>query len=161
MTYVQGCFQISKALCIPPIAVLGGLVTITSFMLSPAVVSVPGTDWSEPALVWLCINMPTGSTKSALYQCLHDVIVKVRRKCGCTARDPAWLLGDATCEKMGDLMAANRGRLLGLYDELSTFLTQLNRYRGKGRTLLHELALFLQLFNGHSWTRSTGLYFLI
>ena len=127
-------------------------------MLSPAVVSVPGTDWSEPALVWLCINMPTGSTKSALCQYLHDVIVKVRRKCRYTVRDPAWLLGDATCE---DLMAANGGRLLGLYDELPTFLTQLYLYHGKGLTLSHELALFLQLFNGHSWTRSTGLYFLI
>ena len=45
-----------------------------------------------------------------------------------------WLLGDATCEKMGDLMAVNGGRLLGLY-ELSTFLTQLNLYRGKGLSL--------------------------
>ena len=158
MTYVQGCFQISKALCIPPIVVLGGLVTITSFMLSPAVVSVPGTDWSEPALIWLCINMPTGSTQSALYQYLHNVIVKVRRKCRYTVQDPAWLLGDATC---GDLMAANGGRLLGLYDELSTFLTQLYHYHGKGLTLSHELVLFLQFFSGHSWTQSTGLYLLI
>ena len=57
---------------------------------------------------------------------------------------------------MGDLMAANGGRLLGLYDELSTFLTQLNLYKGKGLAFSHELALFLQLYNGHSWTRSTG-----
>ena len=89
------------------------------------------------------------------------MIVKVRRKCEYTARDPAWLLGDATCEKMGDLMAAIGGRLLGFNDELSTFLTQLNLYHGKGLALLHELALFLQLFDGHSWTWSTGLYFLI
>ena len=47
-------------------------------------------------------------------------------------------------------MAANGGRLLGLYDELATFLTQLNLYRGKGLALSHELALFLQLYNGHS-----------
>ena len=45
-------------------AVLGGLVIITSYMTSPAIVAVPGVDWSEPALVWLCISMPTGSTKS-------------------------------------------------------------------------------------------------
>ena len=53
-------------------------------------------------------------------------------------------------------MAANGGRLLGLYDELTTFLTQLNLYRGKGLTLSHELAIFLQLYNGHSWKRATG-----
>ena len=70
------------------------------------------------------------------------------------------MLGDATCEKMSDLMAANGGRLLGLYDELSTFLTQLNLYRGKGLNLSHEMALFLQLYNGHSWTHSTGMFIL-
>ena len=101
--------------------------------------------------------MPTGSTKSALFQYLHSMITRVRRRCGYSSRDPAWLLGDATCEKMGDLMAANGGRLLGLYDELSTFLSQLNLYRGKGLSLSHELAIFLQLYNGHSWTRATGM----
>ena len=50
-------------------------------------------------------------------------------------------------------MAANGGHLLG---ELATFLTQLNVYRGKGLALSHELALSLQLYNGHSWTRATG-----
>ena len=112
----------------------------------------------SPSVV--AINMPTVSTKSALYQYLHSVIVHVREKCGYKAHDPAWLLGDATCEKMGDLMAANGGRLLGLYDELSSFLSQLNLYRGKGLTLSHELALFLQLYNGHSWTRATGVSLL-
>ena len=53
-------------------------------------------------------------------------------------------------------MAVNGGQLLGLYDEFSTFLTQLNLYKGKGLNLMHELALFLQLYNGHPWTRTTG-----
>lgn len=152
--------QIGKALCIPPLAVVGGLLTLTSYAISPAVIHVPGTDWSEPALIWLSINMPTGSTKSSLYQYLNSVILQVKKQCGCKSCDPEWLLGDATCEKMGDLMAANGGRLLGLYDELSTFLTQLNLYRGKGLNLSHEMALFLQLYNGHLWTHSTGMFIL-
>ena len=154
----QGCTQIGKALCIPPVAVLGGLISVTSYIVSPATVTVPGTDWVEPAIVWLAINMPTGSTKSSLYHYLHGVVLKVRNECGYSHRDAAWLLGDATCEKMGDLMASNGTRLLGLYDELSAFLTQLNLYRGKGIMLSHELALFLQLYNGHSWNRSTGTW---
>ena len=64
---MQGCFQIGKAMCIPPSAD-GGLITITSFMISPAVVKVPGTEWAEKTLVWISVNMPTGTTKSALYQ---------------------------------------------------------------------------------------------
>ena len=39
-------------------------------------------------------------------------------------------------------MAENGGRLLGLYDELTT---QLNLYRGKGLSLTREMAIFLQL----------------
>ena len=129
----------------PSTAVLCGLITITSYVISPAVVKVPNTEWSETALLWLSMNMPTGSTKSALYQYLSSVILRVRKECGYRPIDAVWLLGDATCEKMGDLMAANDGRPLGLYDELTSFLTQLNLYRGKGLTLSHELALFLQL----------------
>ena len=55
------------------------------------------------------------------------------------------------CEKMGDLTACNGGCL---YDELSSFLSQLNLYRGKEVALSHELALFL---HGHSWTQETGI----
>ena len=154
----QGCFQVGKALSIPPVAVLGGLIVLTSISISPSVVTVPDTDWEEPVLVWLSINMPTGSTKSSLYHYLHCVVQEVRKACGYSGCDPVWLVGDATCEKMGDLMSGNGGRLLGLYDELSTFLTQLNLYRGKGLNLSHELALFLQLYNGHSWDHTTGIY---
>ena len=135
---------------------LSGLLILTSYVISPAVVIVPDTNWREAALIWLSINMPTGSTKSSLYHYLNNVLQQVRKKSGCTTSHPAWLLGDATCEKMRDKMAENRGRMLGLYDELTTFLTQLNLYRGKGLSLTHEMAVFLQLYNGHSWTHATG-----
>ena len=58
--------------------------------------------------------------------------------------------------KMGALMSENSGRLLGLYDELSAFLAQINLYRGRGLSDSHELAMFLQLYNGHQWRRDTG-----
>ena len=132
---LQGCIQVGKALSIPPTAVLGGLLIITSHVISPAVINVSGTEWSETALLWLSVNMPTGSTKSSLYQYLQNVVTQVRRVCGYSTRDLVWLLGDATCEKMGDLMAANGGRLLGLY--LCSFLTPLNLYRARGLTLSH------------------------
>ena len=116
---------------------------------------------SEPVLVWLSINIPTGSNKSALFHYLYNLVTRVRERCGYTSHDAAWLLGDATCEKMGDLMATNGGRLLGLYDELSSFLTQLNLSRGKGLTHSHELALFLQLYNGHSCMDTYNRYVAI
>ena len=54
-------------------------------------------------------------------------------------------------KKMGALMSENSGQLLRLYDELSTFLAQINLYRGRGLSDSHELAIFLQLYNGHQW----------
>ena len=40
-----------------------------------------------------------------------------------TKAHPQWLLDEATIEKMGELMATNNSKLLGMYDELSTFLS--------------------------------------
>ena len=62
-----------KALSVPPAAVLGGLLIITGFVISPAVVTVPGTSWVEPALIWLTISMLTGSRKTTIYQFLRDM----------------------------------------------------------------------------------------
>jgi len=53
-------------------------------------------------------------------------------------------------------MAENHSKLLGLYDELSSFLTQINLYKSRGVSDSHDLALFLQLYNGHPWSRKTG-----
>ena len=65
---LQGCSQVAKAMSVPPGAILGGLLILTSFVISPAAVTVPGTDWVEPALIWLTISMPTGSRKTTVYQ---------------------------------------------------------------------------------------------
>lgn len=71
-------------------------------------------------------------------------------------QDPSWLLQDATFEKMGALMSDNSGRLIGLYDELSSFLTRINLFRGRGLSDTHELAMFLELYNANEWTHTTG-----
>jgi len=57
---------------------------------------------------------------------------------------------------MGALMAENKGRLLGLFDELSSFLTTIKLYSGRSLSDSHELAMFLELYNGNPWTRATG-----
>lgn len=152
----QGCHQVARALNLPPTAVLSGYLILGSYVLSPASVRVPSTEWSEPVLLWLTVSMPTGSGKSTLFRHLYSLLEKVRGLCGLTNDDPTWVVDDATFEKMGALMSDNSARLLGVYDELSAFLTQVNLYRGRGLRDSHELALFLQLFNGHPWRRDTG-----
>lgn len=122
-------------------------------MLSPASVEVPNTDWCEPVQLWMTVCMPTGSGKSTLFKHIYNLLQLTRELCGQDKRDPVWAIDDATFEKMGVLMSRNSTRLLGLYDELAAFLTQINLYRGRGLSDSHELSLFLQLFNGHPWRR--------
>ncbi len=53
-------------------------------------------------------------------------------------------------------MSENGGRLLGMFDELSSFLTKIKLYSSRGLTDSHELAMFLGLYNSNPWTRTTG-----
>lgn len=99
--------------------------------------------------------MPTGSGKSPLCAYIANILANVKEVIGDAS---SWQVEDATFEKMGELMSQNGGRILGMYDELTTFLTQINLYRGRGLADSHELALFLQLYNGYAWTRNTGKF---
>ena len=140
----------------PATAVLSGLLLLISHCLSHCVVKVPGTSWNEPLLIWLTICMPTGSGKTPLFTFLNDLIKRVRSSLKLTETDPVWCLDEASFEMMGFLMARNKNRLLGLYDEFSTFLSQVNVYRGKGLCESHDLATLLSLYNAKSWNRDTG-----
>ena len=70
---------------VPPTAILGGLLILSSYMISPALVAVPDTDCSEPTLVWLIINMPTGSRKTTVYQFLRNLLQDIRKESECTS----------------------------------------------------------------------------
>ena len=142
----------------PPTAVLSGLMVLTGYCTSHAFVTIRETNWEEPILVWISIGMPTGSGKSPLYKFLLGLLKKCRAKVGLDETDPPWLLDEATFEKMGAMMSENYFKLLGLYDELSSFLTQINLYKSRGLSDSHDLSLFLQLYNGHPWARKTGTY---
>ena len=124
--------------------------------MSHSVVQVEGTEWIEPVLLWIAICMPTGSGKSALCKFLKSLVDKARKNCGLTHSDPTWCLDDQSFEKMGALVSQNHSKLLGLYDELAMFLSQINVFRGHGVSNSHEVALFLQLYSASSWTPRIG-----
>jgi hypothetical protein len=140
----------------PSVAVLASLLLIVTFAFSH---SVEGTDWAEPVLLWMSICMPTGTGKSSLCKYVRKLVREARRQCG-LEDGPFWLLDDQSFEKMGDLMQKNHWKLLGLYDELPMFLSQINICRGRGLTESHELAIFLQLYGADPWVRRTGMYYV-
>ena len=134
-----------------PSAVLAGLLMIVSFCMSHSVVEVEGTDWVEPVLLWIAICMPTGMGKSSLCKFLRKLVRDAQKHRGLESKDCSWLSDDQSFEKMGDLMFQNHWKLLGLYDELSMFLSQVNIFRGRGLSDSHELAVFLQLYGAEQW----------
>ena len=142
----------------PPTALLAGLLIITSFAMSHSVVEVEGTDWVEPVLVWLSICMPTGSGKSSLCKLLKKLVKDASQQSG-VEEDCSWTL-DQSFEKMGELMEANHCKLLGLYDELPMFLSQLNICRGKALVDSQQVAIFLQLYGADPWVRKTGEFII-
>lgn len=139
----------------PSSSVLAGLLIILSFCMSHSVVEVEKTDWVEPVLLWISICMPTGMGKSSLCRFLRKLVNDTQETLG-TDESSSWLCDDQSFEKMGDLMAKNHWKLLGLYDELPMFLSQVNILRGRGLSGSHELAVFLQLYGSEQWVRRTG-----
>lgn len=154
------CDSIGAAMSMPSTAVLSGLTSVMSFMMAHSNVIVDGTEWSEQVIVWITIGMPTGSGKSSLFNFFLTLLRDVRQECNRKDIHPPWTVEESSFEKMGALMASNSERLLGLYDELSSFLTQINLYGSKGISDSHDTSTFLMLYNGHPWTRRTGKLFL-
>lgn len=113
-------------------------------------------------LVWIVIVMPTGAGKSTLFKFLKGIlgtvkkrIEEIEKKDG-NGKVADWVVEEASMEKMGAMMCDNSNKLIGIYDELTHFLTQINIYRNRGLSDTHDLAMFLQLYNGLPWSRRTG-----
>ena len=54
-------------------------------------------------------------------------------------------------------MSENNGRLLALYDELSSFLTKLRLCGSRGLSDSHEFSMFLEFYNANEWIRTTRM----
>ena len=113
--------------------------------MSHSTVEVEPTEWVEPVLLWIAICMPTGSGKTALCKFLKSLIDKARANCKLTKADTSWCLDDQSFEKMGSLMSENHCKLIGLYDELAVFLSQINVFRGCGLSDSFQSYIFCRL----------------
>lgn len=93
-----------------------------------------------------------------MYKYLIDIVKNVRKEMENRSLPiKEWLLSDQTFEKLGELMAESDGKILGLYDELTNWLSQVNLYsENKGLLDTHEFTKVLEMFSGTSWNRKTG-----
>jgi len=94
--------------------------------------------------------MPSGSGKTLFTFLVNLLQKKDKFDASQQFESPNWVLNDASFEKMGAMMASNNNKLLGIYDELGTFLSQINACCGKNLSKSYELATFLSLYNAKS-----------
>ena len=99
--------------------------------------------------------MPPGSTKSPLCNYLREPINKAKKK-SMQCENTLWMLGDQSFEKLGELMSDNHCKILGLYDELPAFLSQINVCRGRTLAESQQVSTFLALYGGCEWMRRTS-----
>ena len=85
----------------PATAVLSGRIIIISFMLSHSNVSVDGTQWMEPVILWVSIGMPTGGEKSSLFNYFLGLFRDVRKRCNRKDIHPSWTVEESSFEKNG------------------------------------------------------------
>ena len=95
---------------------------LVSFFISHSETQIENTAWVEPAVVWLT---GTGSGKSFVFKYLLKLVNLVHQKLKIPDCFPSWYLDVATFEKMGAVMDENDAWLLGIYDEMTTFLMNL------------------------------------
>jgi len=106
--------------------------------------------------------MPTGAGKSTLSKFLKGILRTVRKRIeeieqkNRNGKVAERVIEKASMEKMGSMMCDNSNKIIGIYDELTHFLTKINIYRNRGLSDTHDLAMFLQLYNGLPWSRRTG-----
>ena len=100
--------------------------------------------------------MPTGSGKSSSCKLLKKLVKDGSQQSG-VEEDCSRTLDDQSFEKMGELTEANHCKLLGLYDELPMFLSQLNICRGKALVDSPQVTIFLQHYGA---VRKTGKFII-
>ena len=118
--------------------------------MSPAEAVVSDTLWKEPLIPWIVTVIPTGSGKSTLFKFLYNIVEEVKRRRFKEKEDfenQEWLAGECSIERLGFTMAENGNRLLGLFDEMSHFLTQMNILKNKGLSDTQDLTTLRFLLN--------------
>ena len=102
--------------------------------------------YSPPFDGWLSVCQLV--VERALYANTLKQLVEARSGSDITD-DVSWMSDDQSLEKLGALMDEYHAKLLGLYDELAMFLSQMNVMKGKGVTDSYEASLFLGLYGGN------------
>lgn len=102
------------------------------------------TQWMEPIILWVSIGMPsTGNGKSSLFNYLLGLL-HVRKRCN--RKDRCSPLIDSRGVIFEEAHSKQIWGLMKLYDELSSFLTQISLYGKKGVSDSHDTSTLLMFY---------------
>ena len=154
----------SNAIGVLPEFIVWPLLTTTASLMSTNAAIKINQEWSEPSIIWFVIAVRKGEKKTAALKRVRKPIEAVQRKLhddwvkdnddDKPAHAPQLIVGHFSFEELHS-MCRNRGQILGLFDEMSSFYGQLDLYKHSstvdGKTLL-------TLNCGGSWSRNFKSY---
>ena len=155
----------SNAIGVPPEFILWPLLTtIASQMGTNASVKI-NDEWSEPSILWFVIAARKGEKKTAALKRIKRPIEDLQKKLveqwkkddddSKPVQPPQLVVDHFSFEQLHSIMCRNRGQVLGLFDEMSSFYGQLDLYKHSSTI---DRKTLLTLNGGGSWSRNFKSY---
>ena len=155
----------SNAIGVPPEFILWPLLTTTASLMGTNASIKINQEWFEPSIIWFVIAARKGEKKTAALKRQRKPIEGVQRKLhdGWVKDDndekpvhaPQLIVDHFSFEELHSIMCRNRGQILGLFDEMSSFYGQLDLYKHSSTV---DRKTLLTLNGGGSWSQNFKSY---
>jgi len=140
------------------------LTAAASFMGTSAFVQI-NAEWLEPSITWFVIAARKGEKKTAALKRIRKPIEELQKKLqlewkedstGTKPATPPQLIVDHfSFEELHSIMCRNQSKVLGCFDEMSSFYGQLDLYKHSSTV---DRKTLLTLNGGGSWARNFKSY---
>lgn len=156
----------ADAIGVSPEFILYPMLTATaSLMGTNAHISI-NSEWKEPSILWFIIAAKKGEKKTAALKRVRGPIESLEEELKQEwmenesptrpAIPPQLVIDYFSFEELHSVMSRNRGQVLGMFDEMSSFYGQLDLFKHSSSTI--DRKTLLRLNGGMSWGRNFRNY---
>ena len=143
----------ADAVGVPPEFILFPLTTAAASMLGTNAFIKINDEWKEPSIIWFVL-----AAKKRVRKPIDDIEKEVWDQWMLEAGNdhstppPQLIVDYFSFEELHAILSRNSGRVLGAFDEMSSFYGQLDLFKHSGSTL--DRKTLLSLNSGSSWCRN-------
>ena len=155
----------SNAIGVPPEFILWPLLTTVASQMGTNGNIQINHEWFEPSILWFVIAARKGEKKTAALKRVKKPVEDLQKKLvdewhrsdeeNKPTQPPQLVVDHFSFEELHSIMCRNRGQVLGLFDEMSSFYGQLDLYKHSSTV---DRKTLLTLNGGGSWSRNFKSY---